>query len=101
MMMDFRAPYAIVVGEPGVSFQQNSQWFRKDGSPVGEIAVQAVAVDMPDATPEPSDGRLRADGWTDDDLRRPENKALKAQIEVYGGEWTTRKAAMEFLKGLA
>lgn len=96
MMMDFRAPYAIVVGEPGVSFQQNSQWFRKDGSPVGEIAVHAV--DMPDATPEPSDGRLRANGWTDDDLRRPENKALKAQLDVYGEPWTTRRAAMEFLQ---
>jgi hypothetical protein len=91
---DPHQPHGIVIGEPGVAFQQNGQWFRKDGSPVESEPEPAVAVTVDD----PPDGRLRKDGMTEDDLRRPENQALKTQLDLYGEPWTTRKAAQAFLE---
>jgi hypothetical protein len=89
--MDFNRHYATVIGEPGVAYQQDNRWFHRDGSPVEVEPIEPVE------QPEPVDGRIRNNGWTEDDLRRPENKALKAQLDLYDEPWTTRKAALEFI----
>lgn len=34
--LDFAAPYATVVGEPGVRFQQNGRYFRADGTDIDD-----------------------------------------------------------------
>ena len=92
--LDHSQPYGTVYDMPGVRYQQHGRYFRHDGESA-EDQVPLVA----DQQPEQPDNRARKDGMSEDDLRRPENRALKAQVEVYGGEWTTRKAALEFLKG--
>ena len=91
--LDFSRDYGTVYDMPGVRYQQNGRYFRHDGESVDEEPI------APAPQAEPVDARPRKDGMSDDDLRRPENRTLKAQIEVYGGEWTTRKDALEFLKG--
>ena len=67
-------------------------------------AVEAEAVRPPETRAEI--GQTRAEiapevpqsrGWSPDDMRRPENKALKAEMDIYGEPWTTPAAAREFL----
>ena len=89
-MMNFRDHYGTVYDLPGVRYQQAGKYYRADGSPV-ESASERVA------EPDAPTGKITNNGWTEDDLRRPENKALKAQLDVYDQPWTTAKAAREFL----
>jgi hypothetical protein len=90
--LDHSRPFGTVMEMPGVRFQQDGVYFRADGSPIAETTEPVRAMT------DPPDTRLRNNGWSEDDLRRPENKALKAQLDVYGEEWSTRKAALEFLQ---
>lgn len=123
--LDFNRPYGTVSGLAGVSYQQNQKYYRHDGSEVlgdpdkdREVrelkamlsdprvdfeARQAARARLdylePVIAPQgPDDEPRKPHGWSEDDLRRPDNKALKAQLETYGEEWTTRKAALEFLQ---
>ena len=89
--LDFNAPYGIVYDMPGVRYQQHGRYYRGNGSPVDEAQEREEAPDQAGAPV------VKKDGWTVDDLRRPENKALKAQLDVYGEAWTTAAAAREFL----
>lgn len=90
--LNFEDDYATVYDLPGVRYQQYGRYFRHDGSVVETEAQE------PTRAPDVADIRLKPGGWSEDDLRRPENKALKAQLEVYGEEYTTRRAAIEFLQ---
>ena len=92
-MLDRNRAHAQVYGEPGVFWQQDGRWFRFDGSPVDDAPLPARV-----EAKEPAPAKITNNGWTADDLRRPENKALKAQLDIYGIEWTTAKAAREFLE---
>ena len=95
MRLDWHKPYGTVMEWPGVRYQQDGHFFRQDGSPAyPETHEPSVPMNA-----DPVDIKPHSKGWPDDDLRRPENKALKAQLEVYGEEWSTRKAALEFLQG--
>lgn len=128
MRLNPSQPHAAVYGTPGVRFQQNGRYFRDDGEEVdGDPEREAEIVELRDLLADPSTDmatkrgireRLRRispgefdepapmavepakapNGWSEDDLRRPENKTLKAQLDVYGESWTTRKAALEFLE---
>ena len=127
--------HAIVYGIPGVAFQQNGRYFRRDGSLVdgdpdrerevaelrGQLAdptvdfnakelLKARLRQIGEPTEEPKEAApqsraepvfvppaLKENTVGEDDLRRAENKALKAQLDIYGEPWTTRKAAIEFL----
>lgn len=91
--LNFNDHYATVYDLPGVRYQQNGRYFRPNGAPFNDDPVQ------PTRDPEVQPGKITNNGWTEDDLRRPENKALKARLEVYGGEWSTRQAAIDFLEG--
>jgi len=90
--MNFDDHYGTVYDMPGVRYQQHGRYYRPDGSPVD--AVQ----EREEAPNQQAPSKVTNNGWTEDDLRRPENKALKTQLDVYGVEWTTRKAALEFLE---
>jgi hypothetical protein len=90
--LNFHKPYATVYEMPGVCYQQDGHFFRRDGSRVqGDVQEREGEDDMVVK-------KLSNNGMSEDDLRRPENRALKAQLATYGEEWTTRKAAMEFLE---
>lgn len=95
MRLDQSRAYATVYEWPGVRYQQDGRFFNNHGDPVETEPIQA------DYGREPQDKRISNHGWTEDDLRRPENKALKAQLEQYGEIWTSKKAALDFLQGKA
>ena len=90
--LNWNTHYATVYEMPGVRYQQNGRYFKPNGD-----AVDAEPM-APDRGEDPPNVKIKSDGMGPDDLRRPENKALKAQLEVYGQEWTTAKAAREFLE---
>ena len=52
--LDFAAPYATVVGEPSVRFQQSGRYFRADGTDVDDPpdppkpVLTALPADSPD-----------------------------------------------------
>ena len=126
--LDFNRHHATVFGTPGVRFQQDGHYFRTDGKrvdgdPEREDEIKNLRDMLADPTcdletkrgarerlkrlapPEPVseeiDGAQEAPatrGWSEDDPRRPEVKALKAQLEAYGEQFTTVKAAREFLQ---
>lgn len=89
--LNFDDHYATVYDLPGVRYQQHGRYFRANGAPFEEAPVE------PTREPEVQPAKVTNNGWSEDDLRRPENKNLKAQLDVYGEEFTTRKAALEFL----
>lgn len=90
-MLNFDQPYGTVYDMPGVRYQQHGRYFRHDGMPVDTDPQE------PTREPDQPSQKLDTRGWSQDDMRRPENKALKAQMEVYGEPWTTPSAAREFL----
>jgi len=90
MRLDLDRPYGTVSGLPGVCFQQDGRYFGRNGHPVRD--------------PEGSDDSLVlteevAPKPMSDDLRFAENKRLKAQLAIYGEEWTGAAAAKRFLEG--
>lgn len=93
MAFDFDAPHGVVYDMPGVRYQQHGIYYRANGQPVDGEPVQ------PTREPDAPSGKVTNNGWSEDDLRRPENKALKAQLEIYGESFTTRQAAIAFLQG--
>lgn len=89
--LDFNRSYATVYEMPGVRYQQDGRYFRENGRLVEqEPQAPERGEDQPDQRKYGSMGP--------DDLRRPENRALKEQLVVYGVEWTTAAAARAFLE---
>lgn len=83
-MLDRSRPYAQVYGLDGVYWHQDGRNFNFKGDPLDEHG--RVVRD-----PEPvsqGDG-MEAVHW----------RHLKAMVEQYGGEWTTKEAALSFLRG--
>lgn len=89
--MNFNDHYGTVYDMPGVRYQQHGVYYRHDGSPVDSEPQE------PTREPDAPSQKITNNGWSPDDLRRPENKALKAQLDIYGVEWSTAAAAREFL----
>lgn len=105
MPLDRTKPYAEVYGLLGVAFEQNGVYFKGNGQ---------VAVDPRSAFVEPDP----IDHSSDNDIIRPatempteppkgkgmdqmDDKSLRTLLEAYGGEWTSRKDAIKFLRGKA
>jgi hypothetical protein len=103
-VLDRARPFAEVYGLPGAVFEQDGKFFRTDGSEakslgsydeptvsVSEEIIPAVTcIEQPSLPVEMENGRNLEDmHW----------RHLKALIESFGGEWTTRKDAIEFMKG--
>jgi hypothetical protein len=123
--MDFHRPHAVVYGTPGVRFQQNGHYYRDNGQrvhgdPEREDEIARLRDMLADPTcdletkrgarerlkrlapPEPVAEEVPVfeaspKGWSEDDPRRPEVKALKAQLEAYGEPFVSVKQAREFL----
>ena len=121
--------YAEVFGIPGVSYQQNGCYFRRDGVFVEgdpdrerELTELKTKIADPELAEEVRDGlrerlgfiqdkpvavsaplpRVEAVGKPpSDDMRLAENKALKAQMEIYGQAWTGVSDARRYLAGKA
>lgn len=83
--LDETRAYGTVYDVAGVRYEQDNRYFRANGTAVDE---------EPPAEAQSADPASR--GWSPDDLRRPENKALKAQLDVYDEPWTTAQAARDF-----
>lgn len=92
-MMNFDRPYGTVYDMPGVRYQQLGVYYKANGEPLHvEPQEPSRPADVPSA-------KVTNNGWTEDDLRRPENKALKQQLDIYQIEWTTAAEARAFLAG--
>ena len=83
-MLNRSAPYGQVYGMAGVSFEQNGRLFDFGGFPVDGNGNRVEAVQ--EAAPSPG---IEGMHW----------KQLKVMVEQYGGEFTTREAAIAFLRG--
>lgn len=91
-VLDRSKPYGEIYGEPGVAFEQNGKYY--DGG--GSLVVPKGATDVPAVeTPEPV--AVVAAPVTADVPTPTSNKVLRAQMEQYGQEWTSREAALRFL----
>jgi hypothetical protein len=88
--MDFNRHYGTVYDMPGIRYQQDGRYFRHTGEPVD------LEPTPPERGEDPADQR-KYGTMGPDDLRRPENRALKEQLALYNEEWTTRAAALAFL----
>lgn len=103
MPLDLSKPYSEVHGLPGAAYEQNGivyngagkvaspQEYEEDESVVDDSIPPAVCCyEQPTAPNETSH---------DDSIQGMPTKHLKALVESFGGEWTGRKAALEFMKG--
>lgn len=104
MSLDFSKPYGEVHGLPGAFYEQSGAYYKADGAPA--IHIQEYIEELPvidDSVPPPvccyEQPTAPAEVAHDDSINGMPNKHLKALIESYGGEWTGRKAALEFMKG--
>lgn len=104
MSLDFSKPYAEVHGLLGAAFEQGGLYFKNDGSSVfhfqeyiEEEIIEDNSILPPiacyeQATPPSIQSH-------DDSIEGMPSKHLKALVESFGGEWTSKKAALEFMKG--
>lgn len=104
MSLDFSKPYAEVHGLPGAVFEQGGLYFKADGQPAGElrefveeVIIRDDSVPPPIACYEQSTAPVEAeDGKTMETMHW---KHLKALVESFGGEWTNKEDAINFMKG--
>lgn len=119
MSFDPDRPHAQVYGTPGVQWQQDGRYWRRDGSPVDgdpdrerELREIKTRLTEPDLEPEVREAlRERVAMMAaapaiapqppvqGDDMRLAANKALKVQLEVYGEPWQGVAHARRFLEG--
>ena len=104
-ILDKNKPYAEIHGLPGAMYEQNGIMFKGDltealsTEPFLEEALPPEDISEPpvvfciEQKTEPHDF---SDGKTIFDMHW---KPLKLLVESYGGEWTNRASAIEFLKG--
>ena len=101
MRLDKTLPYDSVHGVEGAAFQQAGRLFNQGG----QLVVNGVAVVneddlleelMEEAVQREIDEREAA--GEDVPLEQRDWESLKALVEVYGGECTTKEAAVEFLR---
>lgn len=105
-VLDKSKPFATVYGQPGVSYEQNGVLFNAGGNAVEESTL-IPCEEAPEVVPEDKNEPLVLTSVVDDKPRPDEAlslgqkhwKHLKVMVEAYGGEWTTRADAVEFLKG--
>ena len=76
--------FGIVIGMPGVSFEQAGRYFRTDGTEVGEDGLPIVSSEPDPPAPLATYAAMS-------------NKQMQAMVAQFGGTWTTREAAIEFL----
>lgn len=104
MSLDFSKPYGEVHGMPGAAYEQNGIYYKTDGSPaihaqeyIEEVVIQDDTIPPPVCVIE--QGTEPVEATDDKSMDAMHWKHLKALVESYGGEWTTRQAALEFMKG--
>lgn len=105
--LDRSRPFSEVYGLIGVAYTQDDLNFNPGGLEVNPLSFERIddeptppsprddtpifpaIVMSSNPTPEDREKGLDAKHW----------KHLKVMVEAYGGEWTTREAAIEFLRG--
>lgn len=92
MRLQTHRPYGQVFGMPGVHFQQDGHWFRKDGSAITDAPVESAVV--ADEAPDPAPP-------TPKNIAPAEEKRLRAQMDIYGEAWQGIAHARRFLEGKA
>lgn len=124
MTFDPSRPYGSVQGIPGVVYQQNGRYYRRDGSLVDgdperdqEIRDLRARLGDPEMEPEVRAAmrerlaalaakpvepvRVAAEPAFRDDMRLAENKRLRAMMDQYGQEWQGADHARRFIEGKA
>jgi len=103
-MLDRSRPFAEVHGLPGAVFEQDGKYFRGDGSeamdahPYEEESAEKPEEYIPPVTciEQPSLPIENEDGRNLEDMHW---RHLKALVESFGGEYSDKKGAIEFMKG--
>lgn len=102
-------PYAEVLGQPGLAFQQDGNTFNACGQLVTpEMAAALKPVDSEPTKPSPrDDSMLKIYETKSDDSEQPRDtsnidnmhwKTLQKMVQDYGGEYKSREQAIQFLK---
>lgn len=106
-VLDRTRSYGQVYGLTGVQFEQDGISFNAVGIEVDPSAFPRIN-DEPEKPPERDDTPIHpAIVITDDkpprdestDLSQKHWKHLKVMVEAYGGEWTSKEDAINFLRG--
>lgn len=84
-MLNKQAPHGQVFGMAGVAWEQAGQLFDFAGYPVDGNGERIVV----ESAPLPSSDTLEGMHW----------KRLQVMLEQYGETYTTREAAVAFLRG--
>lgn len=104
MRLDFSKSYGEVHGLPGAVYEQNGAYFKADGNPATDTKefVDGIIIED-DSIPPPvcliEQLTPPAEQESGKTMEEMPNKHLRVLIESFGGEWTGRKAALEFMKG--
>jgi hypothetical protein len=114
MRLDRNAPYEQVFGVPGVAYAQGGQSFAGDGSPVvwrreatgekqanGDPAERLIVERVPDDDAAPLAFVRAGAAETEeagDTLETMHWRHLAALLDQYGEEFTTKAAAIAFLR---
>lgn len=91
--LDWSKPYDQVIGMPGVAFMQAGHFFLPNGKESG-----VVDDDPSDVVPL---GKLLEEAYANGEceLESLGWEQLKSLLDSFGEEYTTREAAIAFLKG--
>lgn len=104
MPLDRSRPHAEVCGLPGAAFEQDGVMYKSDGSladpapiveeslPYSGLEINPPSVSCIEMQSTPQDIN---DGQS---LEEMHWRKLKILVENYGGEWSTREAAINFIK---
>lgn len=100
MNINWSKPYVEVCGLPGAVYEQDGLMFKSDGSPaldtqpiVEEILSQVEEIIPINPLAETKDPEVKSQNPKDLHW-----KHLKVLVESYGGTWTNKENALEFLK---
>lgn len=103
MRLDLSKPYAEVHGGLGVAYEQNGVFFKGTGESVEQLQEIPEEKPVEDNTIQPcvcvEEQQTLPIESTARDLQDMHWRHLKALVESFGGEWTTRLDAIKFMEG--
>lgn len=94
-MLDKSEPHSIVIGLPGVVFEQDGRYYRHNGDEVSEDGALLAVSDI--VLPEQIAPVLAEEAAPARRRGPVPNAELKQLVEQFGGTWTDRTDAIAFL----
>lgn len=102
-LLDFSRPYSEVYGLPGAVYEQDGFNFKSDGTEFKEQHEEEENIIITeDVVPSVTCVEVHSEPVIESSDRNLEDmhwRHLKALVESFGGEWTNKQQALDFMKG--